>query len=152
MSRSKPLSEYEIFVGNILGQTGGQSKRQRENSISLRDNFRNLLRYTVNRIYDENEEASDDRLARTLACLAVATNGENPSSADVGRGSHEQMMSFGYVAAAVCLWELEHVVFEMPVPANTVEFAQTPPLTAPDMRTRLARMGQVQAVVSTAAQ
>jgi hypothetical protein len=42
-----PLSEVEVFVGNILGKTGAQTKRQRELSMSMKERFEAELSFTV---------------------------------------------------------------------------------------------------------
>jgi hypothetical protein len=118
----KPLSEVEVFVGNILSKTGAQTKRQRDLSISMKERFEEGLSLTVRYItqsndysYDEegeetngneNKEANEQVLAVSMACLWVAVN----EGADVwryGKRGRVELRSFGYVAAAVCLKEAE---------------------------------------------
>ena len=118
----KPLSEVEVFVGNILSKTGAQTNRQRDLSISMKERFEEGLSLTVRYItqsndysYDEgdeetngneNKEANEQALAVSMACLWVAVNEE----ADVwryGKRGRVELRSFGYVAAAVCLKEAE---------------------------------------------
>lgn len=117
----KPLSEVEVFVGNILSKTGAQTKRQRDLSISMKERFEESLSLTVRYItqsndysYDEdeetngneNKEANEQALAVSMACLWVAVNEE----ADVwryGKRGGVELRSFKYVAAAVCLKEAE---------------------------------------------
>jgi len=118
----KPLSEVEVFVGDILSKTGAQTKRQRDLSISMKERFEEGLSLTVRYItqsnsysYDEedeetngneNKEANEQALAVSMACLWVAVNEE----ADVwryGKRGRVELRSFGYVAAAVCLKEAE---------------------------------------------
>ncbi|KIW67302.1 hypothetical protein PV04_06566 [Phialophora macrospora] len=76
-SFSQPLSEYEVFIGNILGRNGAQSKTQRENSKSLGENFRDALRYIVNRIVKDEGLVSEDALGRSMACFAVGLQTSN---------------------------------------------------------------------------
>ncbi|EXJ58741.1 hypothetical protein A1O7_06171 [Cladophialophora yegresii CBS 114405] len=108
ISFSQPLSEYEVFIGNILGRAGAQSKTQRENSQNLRQSFREALRYIVGRIVKDEGGESEHALARSVACLAVGI--ETSNSAAVRGASKEVLVSFGYVAASVCLWELDQLV------------------------------------------
>jgi hypothetical protein len=42
-----PLSEVEVFIGNILGKTGALTPRQRELSISMKERFEDILSSTV---------------------------------------------------------------------------------------------------------
>ncbi|OCT51734.1 RNA-directed RNA polymerase [Cladophialophora carrionii] len=107
-SYSQPLSEYEIFIGNIMGRAGAQSKTQRENSQSLRESFRDALRYIVGRILKDEGVESEHALERSVACLAVGL--ETSNSATVKGPLKEVLVSFGYVAASVCLWELDRRV------------------------------------------
>ena len=119
----KPLSEVEVFVGNILGKTGAQTKRQRDLSISMKERFESDLSLTVRYITqgndysyeeeedenangNENKEEKEQALAVGMACLWVAVN----EKADVwkyGKRCRVELRSFGYVAAAVCLKEAE---------------------------------------------
>jgi hypothetical protein len=66
-----PLSEVEVFVDNILGKTGAQTKRQRELSKSMKERFEAELSFTVRcitktvgHLYDgedgEDGEANND--------------------------------------------------------------------------------------------
>src|SRR5271155_1196403 len=90
-----PLSEVEVFVGNILGKTGAQTTRQRELSMSMKERFEADLSFTVkcitkyaDHLYDgedyEDGDANDDDVierseqafALSMACLWVALNEE----------------------------------------------------------------------------
>ena len=103
-SPTQPLSEYEVFIGNILGKTGAQSKRQHENSVSMQETFRDDLRYFVNRILNEGG-GHHAGLGVGLACLLVALESED--SGRIGARFRQTLVSFGYVAASVCLWQLQ---------------------------------------------
>ncbi|KAG0650821.1 RNA-dependent RNA polymerase 1 [Hyphodiscus hymeniophilus] len=100
----RPLSELEAFVGNILGRTGAQSHRQRELSTSLKEKFDTDSAFFVNCIVKDGDEYSDESLERSLACLSVSLEERE----GVRRG--EQLLSFRYVAAAVCLREVERMI------------------------------------------
>jgi len=101
---SRPLTELEVFVGNVLGRTGAQSKRQRELSTSLKEHFDDNAKWIVNCILKNDGELSDESLERSMACLAVSL--EEPEQRK-GWKRREQLISFKYVAAAVCLKEVD---------------------------------------------
>lgn len=97
----RPLTELEAFVGNILGRTGAQSKNQRELSTSLKEKFNEDAAYLVKYITRDGEEHSNEALERSMACLAVSLEDRS-----LGR---EELQSFKYVAAAVCLREVDRL-------------------------------------------
>lgn len=97
---SRPLSELEVFVGDILGKTGVQNRHQREQSKTMKERFEEDTTFIVNCILKDGDESSDEALARSIACLAVSLTG----SSSIKR--RENLCSFRYVAAAVCLKEV----------------------------------------------
>jgi hypothetical protein len=97
----RPLTELEVFVGNILGRTGAQSKNQRELSTSLKEKFDDDAAYFVQCIVKDGDEHSGEALERSMACLAVSLEDRS-----LGR---ENLQSFKYLAAAVCLREVERL-------------------------------------------
>jgi hypothetical protein len=97
----RPLTELEAFVGNILGRTGAQSKNQRELSTSLKEKFDEDAAYLFKSITRDGDEYSDEALERSMACLAVSLEDRS-----LGR---EELQSFKYVAAAVCLREVDRL-------------------------------------------
>lgn len=114
-----PLSEVEVFIGDILGKTGALTTRQRELCISMKDRFEDILYLTVKSIrgeeYDHEDGKSDaDRgapehiLGLSIACLRVALN-EEAKIWESGKNRTSKLRSFGYVAAAMCLTGVEHV-------------------------------------------
>jgi hypothetical protein len=98
----RPLTELEAFIGNILGRTGAQTKLQRELSVSLKEKFDVDAAYFVNCIVRDGAEHSDEALERSMACLAVSLE-------DRSSRSREQLLSFKYLAAAVCLREVDRL-------------------------------------------
>lgn len=96
------LSEIEVFSGCIMGKNGAQSKRQREFSSSMKEKQERDVAYTVSCIIqgEENDNRAE-ALERSIACLEVATSTVR-SRKKVGR-----LYSFGWVAAAVCLREVD---------------------------------------------
>lgn len=113
-----PLSEHEVFAGNILGRQGGaQGKPLRELSKTMRERFDAVVEYAVVRItkgdravreavdlddlagYNEREF---EALPRAIACLGVAVGEVGWVDRRVG-----EVKGFGYVAAGACLRELQ---------------------------------------------
>jgi len=92
-----------VFIGNILGKTGAQSKRQHELSVSMKEHFNTELAYIVSCIVKEGEELSDS-IGRSAACFLV---GRFESSESPNVRSGEELVSFCYVSAALCLREIE---------------------------------------------
>ncbi|KFY03027.1 hypothetical protein V490_00321 [Pseudogymnoascus sp. VKM F-3557] len=68
---SRAISEREVFVGNILGKSGAQNKRQHELSISMKERFNEDLTYIVNCIVKDGAARSEESLARSIACFKV---------------------------------------------------------------------------------
>ncbi|TVY45069.1 RNA-dependent RNA polymerase [Lachnellula subtilissima] len=110
----RPLSELEAFTGAILGRTGVPNRYQRELSKTMKEKFEEDTTFIVNCILKDGDEWSDQALERSVACLAVSLK-----DGTVHR-RREQLLSFKYVAAAICLreveklpgWEdLEHISF-----------------------------------------
>ncbi|TVY55116.1 RNA-dependent RNA polymerase 2 [Lachnellula cervina] len=110
----RPLSELEAFTGTILGRTGVPNHYQRELSKTMKEKFDEDTTFIVNCILKDGDEWSDQALERSVACLAVSLEDDN-----VYR-RREKLHSFKYVAAAICLreveklpgWEdLEHITF-----------------------------------------
>ncbi|KAL8665874.1 MAG: hypothetical protein Q9168_007610 [Polycauliona sp. 1 TL-2023] len=97
------VSEVEVFAGELLGKYGAPNKRQRESSTSMKEKHGRDVAYTVQCIlHGEDEEASTaEALERSIACLDVAIH-EGRTRKRFGR-----LVSFTWVAAAVCLREIE---------------------------------------------
>lgn len=114
-----PLSEQEAFAGTILGRKGGaQNKPLRELGKTMRERFDAIVEYTVMRIikgdeqmsgvndldllYDDSIDREVEALPRAIACLSVAVEEKGAEDRMLG-----ELQSFKYVAAGVCLRELE---------------------------------------------
>jgi hypothetical protein len=70
----------------------------------MKERFNTDLNYIVNAMVKDGGEWSEHSLERSIACLAASL--ERRQEAEVqGRG--ERLVSFGYVAAAICLKEIE---------------------------------------------
>ncbi len=103
---SRPISELEAFIGNILGVTGNQSKKQRDLSVTMKEAFDRDAGFVVScMINNDDGEHAKVALERSMACLSVCLNDAN-AFAGAGRNS-DHLVSFGYIAAAICLREME---------------------------------------------
>lgn len=98
------ISELEVFVGTLLGKSGGvRTRRLREMSMDMKEKFERDVAFTVNCIVKWSQEDGDDEaLERSIACLAVAVEESGITGERV-----RKLESFRYVAAAVCLGEVE---------------------------------------------
>ncbi|KAL2060352.1 hypothetical protein VTL71DRAFT_9747 [Oculimacula yallundae] len=97
------VSELEAFIGNILGRTGAQTKNQRELSTTMKERFDEHSAFIVNCIVKDGSEWSEESLERSMACLEVSLEKKTVYK------RHENLMSFRYLAAGVCLREVERV-------------------------------------------
>ena len=96
------ISEIEVFSGNILGKNGAQSKRQREFSKTMTEKHERDVEYTVFSITrDDDGKSSEEALERSIACLYVACNVVRV------RKKVGSLVSFAWIAAAVCLKQVE---------------------------------------------
>ncbi|KAL8699255.1 MAG: hypothetical protein Q9224_001493 [Gallowayella concinna] len=97
------VSEVEVFAGALLGKDGAQSKRQREFSTSMKEKHDRDVAYTVQCILQgaDDHAVTEEALERSIACLDVAVHESYPTTR-FGR-----LESFTWVAAAVCLREVE---------------------------------------------
>ncbi len=102
---SRPLSELEVFVGNILGKSGAQTKKQRELSISMQQRFNEDLGYIVSCIVNDGDERSEESLAMSIACFEAGLE-----TVKKGLRTGAEWVSFRYVAAAVCMKEVDKVL------------------------------------------
>ncbi|MCJ1281547.1 hypothetical protein MMC26_000867 [Xylographa opegraphella] len=97
------ITELEVFIGNIVGKTHGQTKRQREASMNMRADYERLVEFIVSQI--RNKEAGrQEALERSIACMALGLEDDDP----VRRG-RSPVMSFRWIAASVCLQEVERL-------------------------------------------
>jgi len=114
-----PLSEFEVFIGNILGKTGALTTHQRELSFSMKERFDDKLAFTIGRMRgdhyqsgsNDNEDfdttASKVALALSSACLFITLG--SALGVKYEKKKTSKLKSFGYVAAAVCLMEMERI-------------------------------------------
>ena len=97
-------SEVEVFSGFLLGQNGATTKQQREHSIDMSARQERNVSYTKQSIvWGLDGTSQDESLARSLACFFVGLT-ENRTRPKVGA-----LVSFGWVAATVCLDEVNRL-------------------------------------------
>lgn len=100
--RGKPLTELEVFSGNILGKKEKASNRHiREANLEVQERFNRDVSSIVRRIVSgeglEDEEV--ESLPRAIACFKIALDTK-------GWEDNAHMKSWKYVTAAVCLEQL----------------------------------------------
>ncbi|KAI9788921.1 MAG: hypothetical protein M1816_006486 [Peltula sp. TS41687] len=108
---SSTLTELEVFIGNIMGKEHRQSKRQREASTTMREEYDRLVQFIIAQILDK-ESGGEESLERAVACLAVAVDEYKQEQylyppGSRRRGNTTKLRSFRWIAAAVCLQEVE---------------------------------------------
>ncbi|KAL4862886.1 hypothetical protein BDV12DRAFT_178207 [Aspergillus spectabilis] len=108
-----PITELEVFLGQILNNTGVQTHRQRERSIKLKDEFERIASWILVQMRPPGlatgYTSAYDTLERCLACFHVA--GEQGSMWRAGhkRGGWEGLESFRVVSACAVLMEVERL-------------------------------------------
>lgn len=120
-----PLTEVEVFCGFILNKRGGQTRRQRDSSIKLKEEIDRVMTWMVKLIRDRgmgNEEtASNFSVAHgresvielCWACLAIGCiKDAGASPLYHGTGA---LRSFRVVAACCLVKELNALVQNMNV-------------------------------------
>ena len=96
------ISEVEVFSGNIIGKNGAQNKRQREFSASMKEKHERDVDSTVKCIIQgEGNSGNSEALERSIAALWVGCNVVRV------RKKVGTLVSFGWIAAGVCLKEVE---------------------------------------------
>jgi hypothetical protein len=133
----RPLSEVEVFVGCVHNNYGAQTRRQRDNSIKLKEHIVRIFSWVAKYIRqsgdqeidsDKESEAEDSStIAETdftvepsfvsvelaLACLHVACKPRFANTSGEPQGNRpncENLVSFRIVAAAALRREMEAVV------------------------------------------
>ena len=102
---SSYVSEVEVFSGILLGRFGALSKRQKEYSSAMKEKHERDVAYTVSCIRSGIEgNGEEEALARSMACLFVGLT-KDRTHKRVGA-----LVSFGWVAAAVCLSEVDKML------------------------------------------
>jgi hypothetical protein len=98
-----PLHELEAVSGCALGSIF--NRRLKDSIHAMREQFSRDINHTRSAIRTDDDGNIDEALPRSIACLWVAVNTEGLKK--IWDGKEVRLKSFGYVAAAVCLQELE---------------------------------------------
>ncbi|PWY81018.1 rna-dependent rna polymerase [Aspergillus eucalypticola CBS 122712] len=110
----EPLSELEVFIGSVLNKGGVQTRRQRDQSNKLADEFDRISTWIVGQMREGRTSESpitslSDQLKPLELCLAcIHVGGE--SDKDPARRRREvygEIKSFRVVAACALLFELD---------------------------------------------
>lgn len=105
---SMGITELEVFTGSIFNKTGVQTRRQRDKSIQLKDEFDRIAQFITSLIRKSSVADTEpcDGLTLSIACLAVG-NMLTPSTV-VARGrAEDDYKSFKVIAACCAIRELD---------------------------------------------
>lgn len=111
----KPISELEVFIGCILNNTGCQTRRQRERSIRLKDEFDRISAFIMAQMRPHGNtivpltgyESEMDALELCLACVYIGGERSSSTSERYRRNGSDGLGSFQIVAACALLAEVE---------------------------------------------
>ncbi|KAF1839743.1 RdRP-domain-containing protein [Decorospora gaudefroyi] len=103
-TRGSPLTELEVFSGNILGKKERAPSRYiREANLEVQERFNRDVSAMVRRVIvgdgDWEDSEGTETLPRSIACFMVALETE-------GWENYRSLQSWKYVAASVCLEQL----------------------------------------------
>lgn len=101
ISPAHSVTEVEVVVGNIVGNTGAPFRRQRDLATSMKEQYDRDVRFTIDSILKDDGQKSVEAIERSLACFHVGFE----ESAIRVKGV--ALKSFLYVAASVCFREVE---------------------------------------------
>lgn len=101
----RPIKEIEAVVGNILGKNAIANRRQQECSTSMKEKYDQNTAFIVDQVTrDEDGSHSTESLERTMACLVISLEDS------ITVRDHEALVSFKYLAAALCLREVNKLI------------------------------------------
>ncbi|KKK14548.1 hypothetical protein AOCH_004250 [Aspergillus ochraceoroseus] len=109
---TNPISELEVFIGHILNKTGVQTRRQRERSIKLKDEFDRIVTWILEQMRPRPRgpltgyATEFDSLERCLACTYIIEDTAK-SRTKRSRRKWYELESFRVVAVYALLLELE---------------------------------------------
>ena len=98
-----PLHEVEVVTGCALGSIF--NRRLKDSIHAMREQFGRDIAYTRSAIRTDDDGSIEEALPRSIACLWLAVN--KPGLKKTWDSKVVELKSFAYVAAAVCLEELE---------------------------------------------
>lgn len=98
-----PLHEVEVVTGCALGSIF--NRRLKDSVRDMREQFNRDVAHTRSAIRTDDDGNIDEALPRSIACLYDAVT--NPGLKKKWGGKEVELKSFAYLAAAVCLEELQ---------------------------------------------
>lgn len=106
----QPLKELEVFIGFIMNKTGIPSRRQRDRSVKLKDEFERITSGIIRQMRTPASPSGYtselDALELCLACLHVGCLKKNRSMRSGPRPAAHDIESFKLVAARALMLEL----------------------------------------------
>lgn len=117
---SQPLRELEVFVGFIINKSGVQTRRQRDRSVRLKDEFERITSWIMRQMRHPPSSQTTgimnelDALELCLACVHVGClreRGPHEIPSYTTRALNQEVESFRVVAACALMRELN--VLEM---------------------------------------
>lgn len=116
-----PIQELEAFIGYLVNKAGVQTRRQRDRSIRLKEEFECIASWITGLMRHDRSrpvsgyEGEHDSLELCLACLRVC--GLDSTGAGGGRHrrktEYEELQSFRVVGACALLAELDALEREL---------------------------------------
>ncbi|KLJ12209.1 hypothetical protein EMPG_12727 [Blastomyces silverae] len=139
------ITEYEVFIGTILGHGQKLNQRQKDASKQMREEYEDLVQFVTAMIQDR-EAGGMESLERSIACLYIAVEEERKQNNHPSRvskrdtsaaryhhkleqqhqdqsgdgygtdkqGKRQRLLSFPWIAAIVCLKEVDKLQRTMP--------------------------------------
>ncbi|KAF7593189.1 hypothetical protein BBP40_011819 [Aspergillus hancockii] len=102
----KPITELEVLIGSIINENGVPTRRQRDRSIKLKDEFDRIASWIMGLMGREKTVGTEQHsLELCLACVHVGCEKSGPSRLTEMYG---ELKSFKIVAACALLFELDH--------------------------------------------
>ena len=102
LHQNHPLHEIEVVTGAVLGSVF--VKKLRDLTKEMKERFTRDVAYIRERIRYDDEGSDEEGMPRAVACLYV---GVKEKGRRMGRHGETHMWSWAYVAAGVCLEEIE---------------------------------------------
>jgi hypothetical protein len=110
-----PITELEVFIGYIINKMGVQTRRQRDRSTKLKDEFERIAAWITSQLRPHGDskvpltgyETEFDALELCLACVHIGGEREKSGVARRRTDGYGKLKSFRVVAASALLAELD---------------------------------------------
>ena len=104
MHQNHPLHEIEVVTGAVLGSVF--VRKLRDMTKDMKERFGRDVAFIRERIRYDDDGNDDEGMPRAVACLHV---GVKERGRKMGRSGDTYMWSWAYIAAAICLEEIERL-------------------------------------------